>query len=302
MCSAAAPCTWKQASPSSSPPVLAWAAAAYDPVHDQIILFGGAPTINGGTTTDQTWAWNGTTWAQLSPANKPPARWTHGMVYDEDRQVIVLFGGLATDQVGSGLADTWEWDGTNWTQVTTANAPSPRGIHGAMAYDSVQKKVVIRGGGTFPGQTVFGDTWTYDGTNWSEVTGAGPSARVAPAIAYDKASSQLVLFGGGNWSPYYGDTWTLTGTTWSELTPTPAPSQRQSARMIYDSTRSLIVLFGGYDGSLLNDLWEWNGSAWAQVSVTAPPPRCCFAFAHDTKRGEAVVFGGPDDQTWIYGN
>lgn len=302
MCSSAKPCSWKQASPANSPPVLAWAACAYDVLNDEIILFGGAPTINGGVTTSQTWSWNGTTWTLLTPATSPGARWTHGMAYDENRQRIVLFGGLATDQAASALDDTWEWDGNDWTEVSTASSPSPRGIHGAIAYDSVHQNIVIRGGGSAPGQPVFGDMWTYDGTDWTEVTASGPGARVAPAIAFDKTNGELVLFGGGTWNPYFGDTWTFDGTGWTELTPAPAPSVRQSARMIFDSTRSIALLFGGDNGTLLNDLWEWNGTTWSLVNVTPPPPRCCFAFAHDTKRGEAVVFGGPDNQTWIYGN
>jgi len=305
MCSVAKPCTWKQASPGNSPPVLAWAAAAYDPVNDRVVMFGGAPTINGGGTTNETWAWDGTTWTELSPKSSPGARWTHGMAYDESRQRIVLFGGLSGDAASTALNDTWEWDGTDWSQVTTANAPAPRGIHGSIAYDSAHQKIVIRGGGTLPGQTLYGDTWTYDGNDWTEVAvGTGPSARVAPAIAFDEANGELVLFGGGTWSPYYADTWTFDGTTWTQATPAPnpSPSMRQSARMIFDKTRALTLLFGGYDGTLLADLWEWNGTAWSAVNVTPPPARCCFAFAHDTKRGEAVVFGGPDNQTWIYGN
>jgi hypothetical protein len=302
MCSDAAPCSWKQAMPTTSPPVLAWPAAAYDPVADRIIMFGGAPSINGGTPTAEMWAWDGSNWATLTPARKPPARWTHGMVYDEDRRRIVLFGGLATDQASGALNDTWEWDGTNWTQVTTTSAPSARGIHGAITYDSSRKRVVLRGGGIVPGQPTLGDTWTYDGTNWTEVTGAGPSPRVAPAIVFDKARNEVVLFGGGNWSPYFGDTWRWNGTSWNELTPGTAPSARQSARMIYDATRSLVLLFGGDNGQLRNDLWQYNGQSWSEVIVAGPPPRCCFAFAHDTKRNQAVLFGGPDNQTWVYGN
>jgi hypothetical protein len=265
-------------------------------------LFGGAPTINGGTTTDETWAWDGSNWAKLSPATMPPARWTHGMTYDEDRRRIVLFGGLATDQGASALSDTWEWDGTTWAQVTTAAAPPARGIHGAIAYDSSRKKVVIRGGGTVPGTATFADTWTYDGTTWTEVTGAGPSARVAPAVAFDKARNEVVLFGGGNWSPYYADTWRWNGSVWTEVTPASAPTMRQSARMVFDATRSLVLLFGGDDGTFRNDMWQWDGTNWSETIVTGPPPRCCYAFAHDTKRNEALIFGGPDDQTWIYGD
>lgn len=302
MCTSTQPCTWKQATPQKSPPTLAWSAMAYDPIHDQMILFGGAAGINGGAIYDQTWAWTGSNWVELTPANKPSARWTHGMVYDEKRQRIVLFGGQASDQAGSGLNDTWEWTGSDWVKVTTSKAPSPRGIHGSIAYDSLRERTVIRGGGTIPGQPLHGDTWEYDGTDWKEVTGTGPGARVGPALTFDKARGTSLFFGGGAWNPYYEDTWTWDGTTWKSLTPNPAPSKRQSARSVYDPSRGLVLLFGGDDGTLLNDLWEWNGASWAKVNVAGPPPRCCYAFAHDTLRGEAVMFGGPDNQTWIYGN
>jgi hypothetical protein len=252
-------------------------------------------------------SWNGTTWNELLPTRHPGARWTHGMVTDEMRQRIVLFGGLSSDQPGSGLAETWEWDGSNWTQVTTANAPSARGVHGALAYDSVRRRVVLRGGGTFPGQTIHGDTWEYDGSNWTEIAGAGPTARVAPAIAFDKARGHVLLFGGGTWGPYSGDTWTWNGTAWAELTPgdgdggtTIGPGPRQSARLVYDPTRSLLMLFGGDNGSLLRDLWEWNGTTWTKADDQGPSQRCCYALAHDPTRRAIVLFGGPDSQTWAF--
>jgi hypothetical protein len=300
MCSTASPCSWKQLSPAASPPALAWAAMAWDAGNDRLLLFGGAASINGGALSDRTWTWNGSTWTELSPAHRPGARWTHGMVTDEMRQRIVLFGGLSSDQVGSGLAETWEWDGSDWVQVTTAAAPTPRGVHGALAYDSARRRVVLRGGGTFPGQAVFGDTWEYDGSNWTEVAGAGPSGRVAPAIVYDKARSQVLLFGGGTWGPYSGDTWAWNGSSWTQLSPGASPSARQSARLVYDPTRSLALLFGGDDGSLLRDLWEWNGSSWTKADDQGPSERCCYAYAHDPSRRALVLYGGPDNQTWVF--
>ena len=44
------------------------------------------------------------------------------------------------------------------------------------------------------------DTWAWNGTTWTELnTGSSgaPSARYGPALAYDTASGQMVLFGGG---------------------------------------------------------------------------------------------------------
>src|SRR5690242_17994803 len=53
-------------------------------------------------------------WAQRG-VNGPSARSNHAMAYDTARGVTVLFGGA--DGNGGGLgAETWEWDGTAWTQ------------------------------------------------------------------------------------------------------------------------------------------------------------------------------------------
>ena len=54
---------------------------------------------------------------------------------------------MLIDGLGTTLYnDTWEWDGSNWMQIQTQNAP-PVGIFGgSIAYDSVRQKVVFFGG------------------------------------------------------------------------------------------------------------------------------------------------------------
>ena len=64
----------------------------------------------------------------------PPGRGYHAMAYDAVRQRVVLFGGSNTNTI---LNDTWEYDGTTWTQRTPATSPSARGAH-AMAYDAAR--------------------------------------------------------------------------------------------------------------------------------------------------------------------
>jgi hypothetical protein len=60
------------------------------------------------------------------------------MVYDAARQRVVLFGG---NQVVSGTNDTWEWDGSAWTQVADMG-PSPRWSFG-MTYDAFRQRLVL---------------------------------------------------------------------------------------------------------------------------------------------------------------
>ena len=56
---------------------------------------------------------------------------------------MTLFGGA--QQSGGSLADTWEWDGTNWVQAASSFVPAARYGHG-MAYDSTRGYIVMCGG------------------------------------------------------------------------------------------------------------------------------------------------------------
>lgn len=286
---------WVQVFSNSSPSGITWPAMAYDAARDQIVLFGGASTA----VTDETWIWNGNHWIQRYPQNHPSARWTAGMAYDENRQRMVLFGGV-TDIYGSGLGDTWEWDGTDWTQIITSHQPSPRGVHGQIAYDPVRQRVILFGGGTLPGHPLYSDTWEFDGEDWLLASNSGPSPRVAGAMCFDATAGETILFGGGNWNPYCNDTWAWNDTTWTQRFPSQDPPSRQSAQMIYDTVRGRGVIFGGDQGAILGDTWEWDGTIWEQMYVPGPSDRCCYGFAYDSKREMGVLFGGVDDQTWLY--
>ena len=112
-------------------------AMAYDAARQVVVLFGWSGTVD-------TWEWDNTRWIKKTPPNAPSPRRLHAMVYDSARQVVVLFGGIDLSRV-VGLNDTWEYDGTTWTQRTPATAPSARYGH-AMAYDSTRQVTVLFGG------------------------------------------------------------------------------------------------------------------------------------------------------------
>jgi len=164
---------------------------------------------------------------------------------------VVLFGGSASGY----LADTWEWDGAQWTQRTPALSPSARnGL--ALAYDSARARVVLFGGGT---ATYLADTWEWDGTTWvNRMPAVSPPARDTHALAYDSARGRVVLFGGVR-SSRLADTWEWDGTTWVNRTPAVSPPGRNAHALAYDSARGRVVLFGGYDGNgYLGDTWEYG--------------------------------------------
>ncbi len=113
---------------------------AYDAVRQRTVLFGG---LGSGPLGD-TWEWDGIDWTLRNPGGTSPSpRVLHAMAYDPVRQRVVLFGGL--DSSNPRLADTWEWDGAQWTQLLTETSPPGRKDHG-LAYDGARQRLVLLGG------------------------------------------------------------------------------------------------------------------------------------------------------------
>ncbi len=268
-------------------------ALAYDSVRLRTVLFGGD---NSSGNSNDTWEYDGINWIQKLPAISPPVRYAHAMAFDSARGRVVLFGGYTNS--GALSSDTWEWDGTNWTQKSPATVPAARYGH-AMAYDSAagRQQVVLFGG--YNGSTVVGDTWEWNGTNWTQKSPtASPPARFYHALAYDSARGRVVLFGGNSTvSSRAADTWEFDGTTWTQKTTANAPPGRLYHALAFDSTRGRVVLFGGQStvATYSSDTWEWDGAIWTQKSpTTSPPGRYYQALAYDSAptRQRLVLFGG----------
>src|SRR5262245_3511163 len=109
----------------------------------------------------------GGVWTQLHPPTALPGRAWRASAYDEDRHVVVVFGGADSCQTRNGQGDTWEFDGLDWHQVLTPTSPSPR-YWGGLAYDSNRKRMVLFGGYASYFGPLLGDTWEYDGTTWTQ--------------------------------------------------------------------------------------------------------------------------------------
>jgi hypothetical protein len=221
-------------------------------------------------------------------SDPPIGRSYPGFAFDESRGVAVLFGGGNNGLLG----DTWEWDGTVWTQRQPTVSPPAR--YGAsMVYDTGRQKIMLFGGHGWGGK-LLSDTWEYDGFTWTERTpwiGASPPPRWLHAMTYDTTRGVAVLFGGESSSlvntPNFSDTWTWNGTTWSMMTPPVAPPVRYGLQMAFDSMRSKAVLHGGYE------TWEWDGASWTQASTQASAQGGSMVF--DQKLAKCIMFGGIDN-------
>ena len=92
-------------------------------------------------------------------------------------------------------ADTWEYDGTDWTKRSTSVAPSLRWGH-TLTYHPYRETVVLFGGRLR--NSYYNDTWEWDGQRWLKIAPAGtpPSTRQAHGVAFDMIAIRMVLFGG----------------------------------------------------------------------------------------------------------
>jgi uncharacterized protein (TIGR03437 family) len=248
-------------------------------------------------------------WAQQTPKTSPPARDYQAMAYDSVANHVVMFGGYANSNF-TELSDTWEYDGTNWTQQSPQTNP-PERFQFAIAYDSTHQQTVIFGGQN-PG--LLNDTWLWNNTNWTQAKpAANPPGRLGHAMVYDSAHGQVVLFGGqGNAGMVFNDTWVWDGTNWTQKSPQTSPPARNYHVMAYDSAHGQVVLFGGSDtnGNIFNDTWVWDGTNWTQKSPQTSPPSLQFAgMAFDAAHSQVVMFGGvvgsvftgsSTNQTWLW--
>jgi hypothetical protein len=275
------------------PPVRSHPALAYDLGRQRTLLFGGWGQLN---CLNDTWAWDGIRWADLSPATQPSRRYRHAVAFDTGRSRLVSFGGDNCNEVAPVLFnDTWEFDGVDWIERMPAGLPAPsaRANH-ALAFDSVRGRTVLFGGSSDAGY--LADTWEWDGSNWQQRAPANsPPGRARHALTYDSVRQRVVLFGGRSVGATLGDTWEWDGTNWTEQMPATIPEVRLHHALAFDSVRFRTLMFGGdiVAGSQLGDLWEWDGTDWAIIDTsTTPLPRARHSMAFDVARNRLVLFGG----------
>ena len=245
-------------------------------------------------------------WVRRFPAHSPfPSRAGSALIFDTTRNKTLLFGGVHS--CCSFLGDTWEWNGTDWTQLSPAQAPFPRQWTD-MAYDSQRSLVVLFGGRS--GETNYDDTWEWDGVNWTQRFPAhGPSPRYRFRLTYNSARQVTVLYGGITLSgDHLHDTWEWDGVDWTQRISSQAPFVSNEYALSYDEVRGVTVLFGGsgVQGEIRNETWEWDGTDWTQTTPSnVPMSRLGHSMIYDAGRQSVILFGGDNynnllDDTWEY--
>jgi hypothetical protein len=266
-----------------------------------------------------TWEWDPIqgTWTQVTITNGPSARYDSAMIWDSQRNLAVLFGGMKKDQAnadGVPQQDIWEWNPATpgWAlRSTTGTRPSARWGH-AMAYDSSRGMVVLAGGKDFQTYLGLADLWDWNSTSgaWAQRLDGSeanlPAGRMYASLVADSAGNHLELVAGATLQPYQAfasaEVWELqpaTATFTNRTASQNLPSNRQGHAIAFCPATGNTYVFGGYDDKnpMLDDLWEWDGTSWAQVqSAMRPPARYWAAMAYDPFRKSLILYGGESDQ------
>ncbi|MFO0581647.1 MAG: Ig-like domain-containing protein [Anaeromyxobacter sp.] len=287
---------WKQVIPvdpegDGNPPTWSNVPMAYDPVRGGVLLH-----------TTNLWLWNGRSWKNLdqgkfNPGLQPDA----SMAWDVARGVLVSFGANYGNP-------TWEWDGTSWRDATPAapaDSPPARSYH-KVAWDPVRQRVVLFGGMTL-GSAFLNDTWTWDGSKWTQLTTAGTMpGRESHAMAWDPVRNELVVQGGWVAGPLKdGKTYalrTIAGTpTWVDVTPGAGPLTFAEHVATFDTRQGQVVVFGDWTGAQLQ-AWDGTAKSWSVLAPGDPEADGNPTYSSFSSRGDLVYVPGRGRAVYVEAN
>ncbi len=145
------------------------------------------------------------------------------------------------------------------TGAPRASVAGPSGRYSmGMADDAATGQVVLFGGED-SNYNYLGDTWTWDGSAWTQQYPVdSPVPRKAMGMAYDPATGQVVLFGGIDAYTQYGDTWVWDGANWNLQSPALSPPTTCCVGMAFDSRTQMLVMVSWNSGNT----WSWDGANW----------------------------------------
>jgi MYXO-CTERM domain-containing protein len=181
----------------AKPPPLANTAMAWDGVNGTVVMFGGfeRPNLLAPVYTRAVlWQWDGESgrWAPIDPASgdHPSQRAAHGMVWDEARGRVVVFG--------TRPMDVWEWDpaARTWTERAVMGAPDRFGYK--TIYDPTRTLALLVGD-SMASPDIGLVSWDGASGLFAPISmegGRRPPSRWLAECAFDRGRGRLVVRGG----------------------------------------------------------------------------------------------------------
>ncbi len=205
------------------------------------------------------------TWTEVTGSLPLPGVGCHAAWHESTGRAILVEG----QSRGGNLGRTGGFGpATNAFTLLRVTNPPPGRRDGSLIADPSGDRLLLYGGATvvFPQADArqLTDLWSFDGTDWTELTvDVGPAPRRYPALALSQSRQLMLLFGGTNEVMDFNDLWALdlTTLTWSELSPQGTiPSTRAAMGYVSEADGTLRVMGGlvlGFNRAF-DDMWQLN--------------------------------------------
>jgi hypothetical protein len=259
---------------------------AFDPVRQNILLFGGSD--NAGAT----WLWARQGWTAATPRASPSDRNGAALAYDPAQRKILLFGGRELG--GTAFNDTWAWDGSAWISVDPPAADGPTGgDFDGMAWDEARQQMVLltpaRNAGHNGRPAV---TWTRGTRAWEQrLSAVEPPSAPSTALTYDPTTRTVLLVLSGLSPGSFPSTWSWDGTTWRELHPPHQPDLGFPSYLARDPGSDQLVLVGVTSVKGLPETWTWDGHDWNRRQIATGTAPILVGMVTDTHDGVVIALG-----------
>jgi len=310
----------------------------YDADRKRLVLFGGDKDPSGAYSDLWTFQLPSGPWAQLFPddatdctsTSRPCRRHGHVAAYfpGSPPSIRIHGGKLENNCV---INDTWKltlgctpyWARVWYTTSSGPLIPMSRWHHAMVNWNGSAQ--------FFGGETLGGvctpasgigmcDTWSFNGSSWSHVSGnktaSGscptppfPDRRYQHSLIVDTWNYRLMTFGGvyeaeiGTSNTWWSDNG---GGTWTSLGDAPAGYSRALHTATYDPVGKRMVVIGGYDTDFaivsavtsmdiaVTGTPSYGTWSTLNTSGSGPGPISEHAAAYDPDADRIIVFGGVD--------
>ncbi len=251
-------------------------------------------------------SYDGENWTQVVGGGPGPTAPGFGNPNNSIAESMLVFGGqlyVGTRNNATG-SEIWRYDGLTWEAVVGGGAAVPSGFgnpgnQGASSMAAYGLQLYV---GTYSWGGC--EVWAFDGANWIQSVGAGPSALIGPGFgtACVVAESMQVFGSGlyvGTGSPGGGEVWAFDGAGW-----TPLVSSDPSAPLgtgFGDPNNTDVTDMAVYAGSLYAgtsnwntgcEVWAFDGASWTQSvgNLPGPHPHSGFGMVENRIAMEMEVY------------
>lgn len=294
-------------------------AMTFDTRRGVAVMFGGMESCYYDNTVDDLWEYDGTSWRLVTPTDpegdgNPARRFGSSLVFDEAREVVLLYGGEGPE---ADYADLWEYDGVSWRLLRdgTANLADGPGYrsYAPVAYDPVSESVILTAGYA----AVNEDVWVWDGASWTSVTPVDDLADGTPTHTDLRGAAGGFDRDRGVWILVTGSVWEWDGAEWRDLGAPPPGVDAWMPPHAWHAARGELVTVQGrpveYNYPATSDVgadvpWTFDGMTWGSLPLccnngqAGPPPRFETKITANPVEDYAILTGysyeGVAEQTW----